>query len=261
MNKLNDLAFEYAGLLNGDTHRDKCPFCNAEEKSFVITRIPEGLLYNCFRVTCGESGFIPTRSAHTVTKAKDWVPNPYRKPYKAEFPLDISQYIQQKYHLSYIPCDWRWNASDNELVMPVRTEGDVVWGYQAKSLWPKPFEQKVKTYAELQYSPRIHIPYYASYSNATYFVVEDPISAKRIEQNDRLAIALLGTVFNDVKAMHLHNIGIKNLIFCLDKDAWKKAMEFKRQYDSLFHSIKVRVWNSGDDVKDMTQDEFNEVIK
>lgn len=262
MSKRSNLAIDYNDLQNGDTFRDKCPFCNANEKSFVITKVNNGLLYNCFRATCSASGFVSTRNGEVFkeNKNKVWRPNPYTKLYTSNFPLDITEYIQQKYHLSYIPRTWRWNAEDNELVMPLYTEQHTFWGEQAKKFKPKPNEQKVKTYAELEFKPRLHFPLHATNSNPNYYIVEDPISAERIKQNGNRVVALLGTVFNDTKAMHLRNIGIKDLIFCLDKDAWKKAVEFKRQYEALFNSIQIRVWFSGKDVKDMDQQEFHEVI-
>lgn len=258
---LLDLAIEYAWLSNGETHRDKCPFCKANEKSFVITRVNGGLLYNCFRVSCNQSGFVPTRGEYKANNPKLWTPNPYTKPYTRNFPLDISLYLQNKYYLNSIPSYWKWNSDDNELIMGLYDKVSTLWGYQAKKLWPKQDQEKVETYANINFKPRMHFTFYDNNTTAKYFVVEDPISAERIKQNGYRAIALLGTIFNDVKVVHLHNIGIKNLVFCLDKDAWAKVIEFKRKYKSIFSSIQIRVWDSGLDVKEMTQAEFNEVIK
>lgn len=50
-----------AGLRIGDTaDNEECPFCQVRhERKFSVTRVDGGLLYNCYRAKCGESGFVP----------------------------------------------------------------------------------------------------------------------------------------------------------------------------------------------------------
>lgn len=69
-----------AKLSIGETlDNEWCPFCQAShEKKLSITRVEGGLLYNCYRAKCGQSGYIPEKGVWEQRKDPQ---KPVNRPY------------------------------------------------------------------------------------------------------------------------------------------------------------------------------------
>ena len=99
MNEIQFIKNEAISLSVGDTAQVDCCFCDKQNK-LSITRIDEGILYNCWSASCSGKGFIgslPSCLMEKVSK-KVFVPKMYNRPTKA-WAGDELKWLCSKYHL------------------------------------------------------------------------------------------------------------------------------------------------------------------
>lgn len=274
---IQQLILDCLHLVVGETTREiPCPFeANPEKGTFSVTRIAEGLLFQCFRDSCKEHGLIPTNDSLNATKGFDSSgeePGPSkRKPKKFEYdtePLDDEQLkiLSKKYHLNKSTIEfeqWVWCKAQARLIMPIFDQKGKRLGVVARyledladNILPIDIQSKAINYWEVEEGLHLHFPLTDYPAEKTkYCLVEDIPSAVSIQAMGLPAIALLGT---NIPKDCLGWFYDKEVIFCLDPDAIQTALHYQKQYNLLFKSCQV--FHVPKDPKDMTPKEIHHHI-
>ena len=273
INKIHrQLALDALDLLVGETTRKiPCPFCGKAEGGFVVTRIDEGLLYNCFHAKCdGGHGIIASNNHGSVSPPA----KPKERPKFTDETIDLSvtqmAKLFEKYHIhkSVISGErWSWCPERHRVVMPIFNEQrkkigvTLRWFNELSDVIPFDVQQKNMTYWEDEESPHIHFPLveksrcFDSQGTPIYVIVEDIPSAISVQVMGVPCIALLGT---NIPKQSLSWFYGKNVIFALDPDATAVALRYQKQYNILFKSC--RVLHLSKDPKDMMGEEIIQEI-
>jgi hypothetical protein len=255
-----------------------CPACGGGERKsrkFSITRNPDGLLYHCFRASCGASGFIPTAGillqggpmpTDTDTRAK-------RRVYTGELhPLEPAdkEYFMARFG---IECDalpaGLLNVNERgEYVTEIRDSLGRGRGYvvrrggwsgepaaprQRKTDGPKSlvFMNDPRTPAQAWMLP-------AGYWGKRILLVEDCMSAIVATFYGWKACALLGTHLNAERVREIALELPTEVVIALDRDATNAAFGMARKWGLAFP--KVRVMPLLKDIKDTSSDELNRLL-
>lgn len=247
----------------GESRQTICPFCNAEhERSLGATRLPTGLVYQCWRAKCKAKGFIASSATNFDPhweKNKRKIPNP--KPFQYDtitLPEQFRRMFYDKYDITEDELQqngFLYSSELNRVVMPIFNSMGYQVGSVARSYSHYLSGSKVINYfddgkAHLHYPPTIHN------SSKSVVLVEDIPSAIRVGRQAR-SVALLGHSLCDETAEDLAD-NATDLIVALDPDAVDKALKLKKQWQIYFNSIVVRVLSS--DPKDMSDEQIYEEI-
>lgn len=241
-----------------------CPACEGgdnKDKSFNLTRFASCTKYICFRAKCGISGVVSTSPVDDI-KAASRAANALRsrvycKPTRSLTPQEVEN-LSNLYGIrdtEYFKMAKR-GIKDGRVLYPIYTYEGVSMGHACKSASSIP---KVVNYIPDIYI-KLHFPLDVQYiKDDRIVIVEDVLSATRLVDNGIPAVALLGTHLSADGACHLVKLGFIKWDVALDDDAKNKAAKILKSYTSMA-DIKVLTWESKEDVKDMTEKEFNEVF-
>lgn len=240
-----DIREEALDLEIGDTKRILCPFCQAtHEKSLSISRLPEGLFYRCFRVSCKEGGFIPSptfSSKSYISFKKKFVPKEFKWD-TIKLPPQLEDMLYEKYTITKDEIrinGIKYAPEIDSLVMPIFNKMGYECGVATKVVNRDTSRPKVVNYFFNDYS-RLHYPQQGSRGRKqeeAIVIVEDILSSIRVNRY-ATAVSLLGTHMTPMQAKELAGIN-KNIIIALDPDATDKAIGMKRSYGLAFNSFKV----------------------
>jgi hypothetical protein len=243
-------------LCDGETsYKYGCPNCG-QAGSFGITKRRGLLLYYCHRSACDCSGaFGASTHGPAAPNKLPFNPRLFTDP---TLPVDEAGLarILDRYGIrgdTVNSLGWRTNDYGTRLVMPVLSPLMGVRGYIAKSL-DRYVQPKSLPYREVD---GVFIGWYKGQSeeNEDYCViVEDCISAAKAAQCGHNSVALLGTNLNPeaVKEIFEHvSLGI----LCLDRDATKKAFDYRTRYSLQGNFLVVPL---SKDIKDMSEQELKE---
>jgi len=264
-NIISEIKLLALDLAIADSLRGVCPFCNAREHSFTITRNEEGLLYNCYRDSCppeDSSGFIGTMPQNVLDvssfkKEKKFRAKPFKYP-TTGLPLDMEEILYSLY--GFIPV-CKWDTGHFRLVFEARNYEGYTYGYVAKALsgytrWkgPKSVNYFDTPGPHLYYppffkSPTVHLGPGGYLNTESVTIVEDCISAQKVN-----GVALLGTHMTDEQALSLRK-HFNRLIIALDPDAAAAAQRIYRKYNLYFDNI--RILDLDKDPKDTSYEEWN----
>lgn len=267
MSKITDEVLLLGDKLEvyGTLSTSDCPSCRggvSKDKAFSITRLEEGLVYNCFRGTCGISGFVPSRGnvSHTGTlmpKEPTFKPNVYKYPTRG---LTAEQYIilQNKFGLSMSEVTSmrvRFNPKGNSYVFPIyNSEGKAIGVVDRSYAGRRP---KSLTYLE-ENSPLLAFPWqFGLRDKGTIYLVEDQVSALKVSRYAR-CVALLGCHLSEAAVRELMVL-TDNIVFALDGDVTQQALRLRKKYSTCFSTIKVL--HLLDDPKDMEDSQLKNVFR
>lgn len=268
--KLSDkIRQEAIGLEVNQTERIVCPSCNAKhEKSMTVTRLRQGVIYNCLRASCGKKGFIPSLPgvACVDETKKEFTSKPFLGRTVA-IPPSILRRLAAAYDVTthmVRAMGWKYVPHGNRLFMPLLDARGYVWGAVTKRLpidWMKATAvldsgPKVIMYAENDL-PKVHIPtkFWGCIKTRPVVVVEDVLSATKLCLYGVPAVAILGTHLAEREALHLADIfGERGIIMALDADATLKAKKMVRDWGLYFNTACIIV--NEKDPKDMTKEEI-----
>jgi hypothetical protein len=251
-----------ATLAPGDSTETSCPFCGTEEKKLSITRIEQGLLYNCFRASCPARGFIPSNPSSIVP------PQPKTlnkiKPYYGEIsslPGYIEDWLHSKYWLDKHTLKHNnvgWNELSKRVVIPVTNKHRFRLGHMTRSTkWSPQVKRKAIYYPEVQTAVHLYYPAGTRLSGNGVYLVEDCYSAIRLNQIGRAAVALLGVNINLATIRELQNFRKK--FITLDPDAEDLADMYKKEF-SLYGNFSVIKLSK--DAKDLSPEQLTaEVLR
>ena len=240
-----------------------CPECSGgqtNEKSFSLTRIPEGFVYNCYRASCDCGGFVSAKRSQLVqTNSKtDKTTKGGKKPRKrssfrkatTNLSNEQKEFLQSRFTLSDEELESaaiRWCASTFSYIVPIFDSNGFKVGVIDRS-WTGRTPKSINhwnTDATNLYFPR---PLHEIQSETPVVVVEDFLSAIKVNRVHPCA-ALLGTNLSLTDAMLLRSLSNK-LVIALDPDATSKALKLSKQYSLLFDRVSVVALNK--DPKDMS---------
>ena len=255
------LSLNNIDLEVGETSRTTCPFCHAKEQSFTITRVAAGLIYNCYRASCpSKAGFEPTIGVprKSKRKVKEFKPREFNYALE-ELPENIYEMFYSKYDISRDLLDENevlWSPVLERVAIPIRNYLGYVCGMVARTFEDNPQGAKAISYW-FNDTPKVYYPNNMNFSGGEVSVVEDPISAMKLNEFTPTA-ALLGTHMSEEMVFELRKRG-RNLNILLDADTWKdqtgsndqfvpKATKLKNKYNLYFNKINTPVLEQ--DIKD-----------
>lgn len=244
---------------------DICPKCGGgydKEKSFSISRIDSGLLYNCFRATCHFGGLIPetsrrvsnnsTMSNNTIKHAPTGGDEPKRTgghkrnkrnpfPYSTvNLSAENHAFLSNKFGFTKEEFDnahIRWCPDTQSFIIPIfDVHGfkvgviDRSWsGRTIKAInhWNTPADKRTNLYW----------PNPVEDVSGPLVVVEDFASAIKVARY-RPAVAILGSSFGEKEAVQMREV-TDTVVFALDNDATGQAIKLRDKYKLLFNKIIV----------------------
>lgn len=229
---LKDLKFKHADLPLNHSTNELCPFCaggpNNDANTFGVTQIPDGLLYNCLRVTCGESGIVfndapDYRQANVKEKEKEFIP--YDLPV---YPLTATELhaLYSKYGISkeiLNQANIRMDPQTPAYHLRLTNSLGYPAGYYIKGVennrkiarWTNQVDEEIGIYFPMVGKCRSY------HDLPMVVVVEDPFSALKICELGYHCVALLGTNISDRGARLLATNN--HVVVMLDADTWEKT--------------------------------------
>lgn len=217
-----------------------CPVCGGgrtKELSFSVSRIAEGVLYNCYRASCQYSGFIPTKTALiTPKKVRESKHRPYTKA-TCSLNEEVLKFLTNKFELTEEDMSWagwQYGDEDGRIIMPVRNALGYDIGCVARSYSPHT-TCKALAYPNGTGSP--WLAYFERHESSWVVLVEDIVSALKISKVCP-AVALLGTNLSDDKAIDIA-LRYSNVLVWLDKDAISAAYKMLEKYRLMFRNFIV----------------------
>lgn len=262
----NAIRQEASTLAPNSTSRDMvCPFCfggTSKEKAFSVTRLPNAILYKCWRAACGLSGAIPIGRLAAVPEAN------LKKGTRSFF-----------YDLEPLPAEWReflvngdMELTDEELkfnniqyskdldrvIYPLFDYRNATVGYNART-YNKVVKPKTLVFWEEEV-PKLHFPYrkIGEYDRYGVAVVEDQASSIKVARH-MPCVSILGTHMGAAEATHLSRM-YDGIVIFLDPGAEASAYRMARQYALLFNTVRV-VRGHEKDPKNMTDLQLKEVLQ
>lgn len=241
-----------------------CPFCKDTDKTFSITRFPNGLVYNCFRAKCTAKGFVDTSGDALVAPVKH-APNkppPVFKYRTRNFTDEEVLKYFGKYELTKAQIrlnQWVFDEEYGRVYMPVLNFSGFDHGGVAKVLPGSTWKGSKAINYHSGVAPAIH---YAEYDGSTNgdlvwcAVTEDIISAVKVSEFIECA-SILGTSMSDAAAKDLAD-HYDNLLIILDPGAEAAAQTIAKERALQFKKIKVLFLKQ--DPKDTNKKELEKAI-
>lgn len=234
-----------------------CPHCNGggtNEKSFVVTRIPDGLLYVCHRAACMYRGFIPSRGACDVALEKRETPRKPTEPWRGLWPMELA-YFASVFDIDADHCGFMYGLHSKRVYMPVLNIYGYPLGFVARAYPDLGCDAKPKalTYKENLYYPWAHYSHDINLFSDTVIVTEDILSAEKVK-----GVALMGTSMAPQVAAELAN-NFNRLVLWLDSNAHMAALSIKKKYSLLFNDVRIILYN-GHDPKNLTHTHIQDIL-
>jgi hypothetical protein len=252
-----------------------CPVCGGghdKEKSFSVTRIDSGYVYNCFRATCHVSGFTPEKShapnPRTTTKSMGGTSKPEKIGGKAakRNPFHFStlnptaeqtQFLVDKFH--FTEDEWRdvgirYCAETQSYIVPIYN----IHGFKVGNIDRSYNGRNPKTINHWNVVERTNLywPRHQESVDKPLVVVEDFASAIKVGRF-RQSVAILGSHFGDKEAQEMRSVS-DILVIALDPDANAQAFKLRDKYKLLFNKVIVMALDK--DPKDMNNRELEKTF-
>lgn len=254
MSKYRDyVLLEYSDIQQGDVrHSEMCPQCSggsSGERSLSVGRGPDGLWWKCWRSSCGFKGKDGTATAAPVGTVRE-----RRKLEYYTRPLQEDE-ISTLVHKNIPPykiaeCSYTENYG-GRFVLPLnsreRVVGNVLRSYNGGT--PKALTDLWYGYEGCAWEGYTYRP-------DDVVIVEDIVSAARMASYTAAA-CLLGVNLTDEKVSDLSEAAAGTYWLALDADAFSRCVSTVVR---LKQRLNIRVLRLAKDIKDMTEDEFSELV-
>jgi len=259
MSYKTDMIIRASELDPGETTRELCPRCNggsSKELSLTLTHHYDGgVVWNCFRDKCSEKG----RYGGTTIPEKVILER--KKPVKRfegkTEPLSEfrAAQVRKKWGITDPPY-WYWTGDyGGRIAMSIRSPKYLHRGWVLRDIRGNA-RTKALTYIDPE---EVQQSWYKVNRNAPTVVVEDIPSAVRVASYGLNAVALLGTLVNDDKAIEIAKYGPRPIVIALDQDATIKAFHIARMYGLVWDQYMVLPLKK--DFKDMTEEELDNTLR
>ena len=245
-----DIILAAADLAVGQSTTVHCIFCRAKhEQKLSITRTAEGIVYRCWRVTCGKKGFIRSSGSPSVcgsgalrASSRDaalrgsgsWLPNA-PKVFTPEYyhgtlieSTALRLWLYEQYEIPISKYSFKM-ADHARLFHPIQNRENVPVGDYLKRL-PGAAQggAKAQNFWHVD-CPKVHYPT-PQRGTAVVLAAEDILSASKL--NELLpSVALLGTHMSMEMAM---DIPADKLVLALDPNALGQSVKIKQKYNAMF---------------------------
>lgn len=257
---LTEVKLLGASLSDGETKNNLvCPKCSGgvnHDRAFSITRVGSALKFICFRVKCGYRGVVdsktdndrvalspPSSGTNIYTKEIHQLPDGARDWLLTKYPVMPESYLDRV----------RFNYQDNRVLYPISDRHNNHAGWAART-YEADVTPKTINYWHSQDSVRGDFTFFKA--NQPTYLVEDVVSASALGNIGLSSVALLGTNVSDELITTVRNS--YGIYLALDKDAISKALKYEKRYRLL--GVRVKVWTSNHDPKDMNPEELREVF-
>lgn len=238
-----------------------CPSCgggNNNDRAFSVKIDSSGILFNCFRASCDERGFIPFS---TTIQGED----------KKKVELSVFRYATRELNdLEYQVFEDTYGITAQELIdngvvkCPERNSFVLpaynFMGFQIGTMerwfkWSGLRDQggKAKYWRETDY-PKMCVPKSCTLADHL-IVVEDTLSAIKVGRITT-SCALLGSSLGNELLLKFKEAGIKTLTILLDPDAFNTSIRIQKEYGLYFREIRTILLPK--DPKDMPFNELQE---
>lgn len=262
MNVREQVLLEYEGLQEGQgVAGDTCPVCQGggtRERSFSVTRRDGTLYFKCHRASCAFSGAATSYRGSDYgarTKVPECRGTVGRTILRESSPLDeiTKNFLRQTYSIrEEHVAKWGigWDDESSSLVLPVYDRENNCLGVNLRFLDGRKPKTKLHTEDGA-------ISWYVNPTAAGIIIVEDQLSA--IRASDYLtSVALLGTHFNEERAVAIKESGLQPVYLALDRDAWDRAVKYAIAFRYL---IRLRLLRITKDLKDTTDEELSTFMR
>lgn len=270
--EVDELKANFLHLEVGSSDRSYCPRCgggSSKEKSFSVTRKPEGLVYKCFRAKCQVSGFIGSRNNYaTQGNFQDSTrSNTYKdRSYKGNLYLlsiESKKYICNRFHLTEDDLVGFRETDTKDIMIPMRDYTGRVYGHinrRWQGLVGHTRVPKSINYYTDKPDYNLHFNQQISNKVTTAVLVEDIISSIRVGKL-AYAVSLNGTHLSEQEAALLSALGITKLVILLDADANGASRKMYDKYSLMFPGcVSIQRPEKDLDPKDMTPAELEELL-
>lgn len=254
-----------------------CPFCNAAEKKFSIKRTASGFLYNCYRASCGSSGFasdsgeIPEGAVSTKPKRRPWINPTYNL-----LPVDVA-FFEETWGIQDAG-DYMKFTADNRYAFKLRPPSGMLvklppYGIGDRGwLIRSPVWKGVVCHRETTYTGPKSVSYFNDPDGShlawtkevtvdSHIVLcEDFLSAIKVSQSCRKTVGV------SLSGVHLDYAGVEEILalnplcvtICLDPDAQKAAYRMLQKWGLLFNACQIISFDK--DPKDISASELCEKL-
>jgi hypothetical protein len=253
-------ALTAAEIAVGGTHRTTCPTCRAPGKTFTVTRTTDGVLWNCFRDSCSAKG---RKGSYSALDMRQPPIAPRETAYPGEiYSIDEADvaYFWQRFRITSKYSQKIRTAEDGAYLLPVlRPNGTQrglvkrapIWAgieapalrdYNLTPVGPDGPPPKTINYLESEKEVPLswHIPDDADLVEHKHVIlVEDIMSAMRIQSLGVTAIALLGSSLSDTRVRELQQAYRLKCTWAPDPDAIGTALKHTQKYGPAFQSLRV----------------------
>lgn len=246
-------------LSHGETsYRTKCPKCGHGDGSFSLSRNNDGLLYHCFRASCGIAGFIPSFTNSIFVREGS-----ERKVRSFSYATRIAndeelEFLATRFHFPSPKTQLSDVLSSPEigrLIYPIIGHrgfeiGLVARYYADLAIGNNAFKTKSKAliYPLNDSEPLAHWEINFQ-TEKVIVVVEDWVSARKIAVSGGNAVALLGVHLGEDLVYLLRDYCI---CIALDRDATLKAQLLAKKYSLC---VDIKSFALKKDFKDQTIEE------
>lgn len=221
-----------------------CPFCGAmHEKSLSISRTYDGLVYNCFRASCGASGFIGSKAECNTPKKRKKQFKPYTGRV-AYYPFEPIPFLEDRFDIHTDMLREVGIVDELNFLLPVHSINSK--GKAGNQLrYFDGTEPKAVLYPEQEgpYYQHIASPYsaFAYAGKPSIVIVEDYFSMLKVQQNAYskvFAMSIMGTHISEEMALWIGKHSSR-VVLMLDPDAVNKSFKFKKLYSLLWPECKI----------------------
>lgn len=258
----SSILMEASCLSIGQSVRTVCPMCgggNKHERTFSVSRTPEGVVYNCHRGSCASAGFLPTAGALVPAQAKPTPQRAYEGALHGLTEEDLA-FFRERYEITP-PLGWYRNDYD-EYVLSIHNPLGYTRGYNVRQPWPgapiKGRPDKPKTRVWMHAAGPMQSFHTHGVAGDVLVLVEDQLSAEKARQAGIGAVALMGTHLNADKVREIAMLRPKEVIIALDADATGLAFKHARAWGMAFNKTRVAVLEQ--DLKDCNMDEISIIL-
>src|SRR5690625_1972746 len=253
-------------LAEGETARCTCPVCRAtHEKSCKIRRTEKGLVYKCFRASCGAKGLINSKG--NFTQRRNFPEKKLSNKYGGKTYLlsdHTRQFLGRKFYLEDSILNSFRETGEGDVMLPIRNELGQRYGWinrRWKGLYDKERNPKAINYYDNRDGTSLHFTFDISNPVTTVVAVEDYISAERIGKYVP-CVSLLGTNLLGRDAVLLRELGVQSLVILLDSDANQASLKLRNKHELMFDEVKSVVRNQKElDPKDMLPEELEDLLR
>jgi hypothetical protein len=250
------IALFGSSLQLGETIREICPRCDggsSREKSLTITLGENGLVWNCFRAKCDESGSNGSGN-HTPSESKPLVKKVRRfeGTTKALRDTDKSR-IKALWGISD-PLYWYFTPDlGGRIAMSIRSPTYAHRGWVMRDI--KGTSQcKAITYVN---EGQEGLSWYREHLSSPTIIVEDIPSAVRAAVYCN-SVALNGTACGSSRAVEIAEYATRPIIVALDQDATAEAFKIAEKWALLWGDVKVLPLVQ--DIKNMGEEDVKRLL-